>query len=121
MSDERAVVVIGPRASGKTLYARKFAAERGTFAEVDGKHLSDPFRMGEVLITQPASLIVEGVDLEAAQHVRALLAGPTTVAHRKGQRDEVVRTPFLFLTSNDFLVGRALETVRGVRVVELVL
>lgn len=116
-----ALIIAGPQGSGKTLKARKIAADHGTFAETHAAILGDQFRLGALLTPQPASVLVDETPaaLFASTAVKSMVSSLTTDVRRRGTAMTKVPTPnFIFCTS-DVDAVRAMPADRRFHVVYL--
>jgi energy-coupling factor transporter ATP-binding protein EcfA2 len=98
-----ALVLAGPQGCGKTTLARKIAEAHGTYREINATDLETPFQLGNALVDEPRTLIVEGVpdSPETMDRVRAMLTNSSGlhVLEEKGIR-RLVKTPnFIFCTT----------------------
>lgn len=99
----RALVLAGPQGCGKTKLARELAAACGTFVETDASALKSPFRLGNLLSSNPDTIIVDEVpaDLITAAETKQLVASERIVMHRKMREEQEVPAPnFIFCTSD---------------------
>lgn len=100
----QAMVITGPQGCGKTTLARKIAAQRGTFAEIDAHKLSTPFCLVRALAEEPDTLIVEGFpdNEETLAEVKAAITNDTVICHQKYQEPKKVKAPnFIFCSSDE--------------------
>ena len=95
----RALVLAGPQGCGKTMLARKLAAEFGSFIEDDQRVLQSDFALGRVLARRPDVVVVDVVNagLLDTRAAKSLVSSEWVTAHRVGKSEEIVPTPaFVF-------------------------
>ncbi len=99
-----ALVLAGPQGCGKTTLARKIAEAHGTYREINATDLETPFHLGNALVDEPRTLIVEGIPThpETMARVKAMLTSSSGlhVLEEKGIRRMVKAPNFIFCTGD---------------------
>lgn len=96
-----ALVLVGPQGCGKSLLARKLAADAGSFVEIDVDDLESPFT--DYLADEPATCIVDGFPRthHTRERLKAMISSPTAPLDRKGMPRQFRKAPnFIFCTSD---------------------
>ena len=98
----KALVIIGPRQSGKTLLAAAIAERHGTFECINEAHFNSHFGLGGTLSKEPQTVIVDNMNGSTSlTYLRELIRSDKIVIHRKGEKDREVAAPnFIFVSGN---------------------
>jgi energy-coupling factor transporter ATP-binding protein EcfA2 len=108
LKQKKALVIVGPQGSGKSLLARKIAESLGTYAETCFSVLSSPFDLGVLLMGKPATLILEEFSHQRVirNGLKNLITSDTMLMCRRGQMDTTVPTPnFIFCSGDPLPMG----------------
>ncbi len=115
----KAMVIVGPQASGKSTVARKAAAKHGRYVEATYQDLQHPFGLGRALAGQPDALIIEEMPPSRAawEWAKALIIEIEPLVHAPHKAPLRVRAPRLFIFTAQrvpsILPGRRFEIIEA--------
>jgi energy-coupling factor transporter ATP-binding protein EcfA2 len=103
----RALIITGPRDSGKTKLAREIAAAYGNFLEISARQLESVFGLGNLFAGHDVvTLVVEGWPSISLPCLRSMITSENMRTERKGHPSAIVPTPnFIFVTGDRDVVS----------------
>lgn len=111
----QALVIVGPKGSGKSQLARTIARMVGEWREIHADSFVDPFGLGEAIHSGARTLICDGMPASnvALTKIAAMVKSGTVRVDRKGLAPYVTKTPHLiFCLEADAVPHQLLESRR---------